>query len=159
RPALHQPDWPNLDHVEEVGRRLATMPPLVFAGEARRLRESLGHVAEGRAFLLQAGDCAESFNDFSAISIREKLKIMLQIAAVLTFGSMLPVVKVGRIAGQFVNPRSSATEMVGDVELPTFRGHMVHGDEPTAEARRFDPERMVQGYNHSASTLNLLRAF
>ncbi len=135
------------------------MPPLVFAGEARRLRESLGQVAGGRAFLLQAGDCAESFNDFSAISIREKLKIMLQMAAVLTFGSMLPVVKVGRIAGQFVKPRSSATEVVDGVELPTFRGHMVHDDAPTAEARRFDPERMVQGYNHSASTLNLLRAF
>ena len=139
--------------------QLSKMPPLVFAGEARQLRDVLGRVASGQAFLLQAGDCAESFDDFSAISIREKLKIMLQMAAVMTYGSMLPVVKVGRIAGQFVKPRSSATELVDGVELPTFRGHMVHGDAPTPEARAFDPARMLQGYNHSAATLNLLRAF
>jgi 3-deoxy-7-phosphoheptulonate synthase len=157
--ALHQPDWPDQAAADQARERLATLPPLVFAGEARLLRESLAQVAAGRAFLLQAGDCAESFHDFSAISIREKLKIILQMAAVLTYGSMLPVVKLGRIAGQFVKPRSSPTEMIDGVELPTFRGHMVHGEEPTAEARLFDPQRMLQGYHQSASTLNLLRAF
>jgi 3-deoxy-7-phosphoheptulonate synthase len=159
RPALHQPDWPDPAAAEAARERLAAMPPLVFAGEARQLTESLAQVAAGRAFLLQAGDCAESFHDFSAISIREKLKIILQMAAVLTYGSMLPVVKLGRIAGQFVKPRSSPTELVDGVELPSFRGHMLHGEEPTPEARVFDPERMVQGYHQSASTLNLLRAF
>jgi len=159
RPALHQPDWPDPVAAEAARESLAAMPPLVFAGEARRLRESLAQVAAGRAFLLQAGDCAESFHDFSAVSIREKLKVILQMAAVLTYGSMLPVVKLGRIAGQFVKPRSSPTELVDGIELPSFRGHMVHGDEPSAAARVFDPARMVQGYHQSASTLNLLRAF
>src|SRR6476646_730095 len=159
RPALHQPDWPDPAAAEAARERLAAMPPLVFAGEARRLRESLAQVAAGRAFLLQAGDCAESFNDFSAVSIREKLKVILQMAAVRTYGSMLPVVKLGRIAGQFVKPRSSPTELVDGIELPSFRGHMVHGDEPNAAARAFDPARMVQGYHQSASTLNLLRSF
>jgi 3-deoxy-7-phosphoheptulonate synthase len=136
------------------------MPPLVFAGEARALREALGHVVEGRAFLLQAGDCVESFHEFSAITIREKLKIMLQMAAVLTYGATLPVVKVGRIAGQFVKPRSLPTERTADGdEVPSFRGHMVNGEAPTFEARRPDPERMVQGYHQSAATLNLVRAF
>ncbi len=135
------------------------MPPLVFAGEARHLRDSLAQVAAGRGFLLQAGDCAESFHDFNAVSIREKLKIMLQMAAVLTYGSMLPVVKVGRIAGQFAKPRSAPTEWVDGVEVATFRGHMIHDDLPTAEGRAFDPERMLRGYHQSASTLNLLRAF
>jgi 3-deoxy-7-phosphoheptulonate synthase len=136
------------------------MPPLVFAGEARALREALGHVVEGRAFLLQAGDCVESFHEFSAITIREKLKIMLQMAAVLTYGATLPVVKVGRIAGQFVKPRSLPTERTADGdEVPSFRGHMVNGETPTFEARRPDPERMVQGYHQSAATLNLVRAF
>ena len=114
---------------------------------------------EGRAFLLQAGDCVESFNELSTIRIREKLKIMLQMSAVLTYGATLPVVKVGRIAGQFAKPRSEPIERVGDVELPSFRGHMVHDDAPTAEARVPDPRRMVEGYNQSAATLNLLRAF
>jgi 3-deoxy-7-phosphoheptulonate synthase len=159
RPALQQPDWPDPAEAERVRSRLAGMPPLVFAGEARQLRESLAQVAAGRAFLLQAGDCAESFDDFSAVSIREKLKIILQMAAVLTYGSMLPVVKVGRIAGQYTKPRSAPTEVVDGVEMPTFRGHMVHGDAPTAEARRYDAARMLQGYHHSAATLNLLRAF
>jgi 3-deoxy-7-phosphoheptulonate synthase len=158
-PASQQPEWPSADRVESVCARLAAMPPLVFAGEARALLSSLGDVAEGRAFVLQAGDCAESFHEFSAITIREKLKIMLQMAAVLTYGATLPVVKVGRIAGQFVKPRSSRTERVGDLELPAFRGHMVNGEAPTAEARRPDPERMLQGYHQSAATLNLVRAF
>ncbi|HYW28352.1 MAG TPA: 3-deoxy-7-phosphoheptulonate synthase class II [Gaiellales bacterium] len=159
RRALHQPEWLDAAAVDAARARLGTLPPLVFAGEARLLRESLAQVASGRAFVLQAGDCAESFHDFSAISIREKLKIILQMAAVLTYGSMLPVVKLGRIAGQFVKPRSSPTELVDGVELPTFRGHMVHGEEPTVEARTYDPQRMLQGYHQSASTLNLLRAF
>src|SRR5260221_2706718 len=158
-PALHQPQWPVDAAADSLRDRLASMPPLVFAGEARQLQDSLAAVADGRAFLLQAGDCAESFNDFSAVSIREKLKIILQMAAVLTYGSMLPVVKLGRIAGQFAKPRSSPTETVAGVELPSFLGHMVNGDEPTAEARAFDPDRMLQGYHQSASTLNLLRAF
>ncbi|HEU5278894.1 MAG TPA: 3-deoxy-7-phosphoheptulonate synthase class II [Gaiellaceae bacterium] len=157
--AAQQPDWPNPERVETVRERLTQMPPLVFAGEARALRDSLAAVGEGRAFVLQAGDCAESFHEFSAINIREKLKIMLQMAAVLTYGATLPVVKVGRIAGQFVKPRSSSTEHVNGEDLPAFRGHMVNGEAPTAEARRPDPERMVQGYHQSAATLNLLRAF
>src|SRR5438552_2034786 len=158
-PALQQPDWPSPERVEAARARLAAMPPLVFAGEARALRDALAKVGEGRAFLLQAGDCVESFQEFTAITIREKLKIMLQMAAVLTYGAMLPVVKVGRIAGQFVKPRSSPTERVGDEELPSFRGHMVNGETPTHEARRPDPERMLQGYHQSAATLNLVRAF
>jgi 3-deoxy-7-phosphoheptulonate synthase len=158
-PALFQPDWPDATEAEGVRSTLGAMPPLVFAGEARNLRESLAEVAAGRAFLLQAGDCAESFDDYSAISIREKLKIMLQMAAVLTYGSMLPVVKLGRIAGQFTKPRSALTEVVDGVELPTFRGHMVHGEEPTPQARAYDPQRMLRGYHQSAVTLNLLRAF
>jgi 3-deoxy-7-phosphoheptulonate synthase len=158
-PAAQQPDWPQPERVETVRSRLAAYPPLVFAGEARALRDSLAGVVEGRAFVLQAGDCAESFHEFSAITIREKLKIMLQMAAVLTYGATLPVLKIGRIAGQFVKPRSSATERVDGEELPVFRGHMVNGESPTADARRPDPERMLQGYHQSAATLNLLRAF
>jgi 3-deoxy-7-phosphoheptulonate synthase len=157
--ALHQPDWPHPERAEAVRTRLAKMPPLVFAGEARQLREALAEVVAGRAFLLQAGDCAESFHDFSAITIREKLKIMLQMAAVLTYGATLPVVKVGRIAGQFAKARTSGTERVGELELPSFRGHMINDDAGTAEARLPDPERMVQAYYQSAATLNLLRAF
>ena len=158
-PAGQQPPWPDRAAVDAARERLRTLPPLVFAGEARALLAALGEIAEGRAFLLQAGDCVESFRDVSAIQIREKLKVILQMAAVLTFGATLPVVKVGRIAGQFTKPRSSATEVVGGVELPSFRGHTVHSDEPTAEARVPDPERMVHGYYQAASTLNLLRAF
>ena len=158
-PAEQQPEWPDSDHARGVREQLLGMPPLVFAGEARNLQAALAEVAAGRGFLLQAGDCAESFGDFSAVTIREKLKIMLQMAAVLTYGAMLPVVKVGRIAGQFVKPRSSPVELVDGMEIPSFRGHMVHGDEPTAAARRYDPERMLQGYHQSAATLNLLRAF
>ncbi len=158
-PAHHQPEWPDEDALEAARSRLHELPPLVFAGEARQLREALAQVAEGRAFLLQAGDCAESFHDFSAVTIREKLKIMLQMSAVLIYGSTYPVVKVGRIAGQFAKARSSPVERVGDEELPSFRGHMVHDDAPTAQARIPDPARMVQAYHQAAATLNLLRAF
>jgi 3-deoxy-7-phosphoheptulonate synthase len=131
----------------------------VFAGEARRLQNALGKVASGNAFLLQAGDCAESFGEFNADSIRDKLKVVLQMAVVLTYGAGVPVVKVGRIAGQFAKPRTQETEEIDGVELPSFRGHMVNGDEPTLEARVPDPARMVRAYHQSASTLNLLRAF
>jgi 3-deoxy-7-phosphoheptulonate synthase len=157
--ALQQPQWPDPVALEQAVEQLKAMPPLVFAGEARQLRASLGEVAAGRAFLLQAGDCAESFREFSAVAIREKLKIMLQMAAVLTYGAALPIVKVGRIAGQFTKPRTSPTEDVDGVAIPSFRGHMVHDDLPTVDARTPDPARMVQGYHQSTATLNLLRAF
>jgi len=159
RPALQQPDWPDQAHLDEVRAEISRMPPLVFAGEARGLLDRLAEVSEGRAFLLQAGDCAESFYDWNAPNLREKLKIILQMSAVLTYAASLPVVKLGRIAGQFVKPRSDATETVEGVVLPTFRGHIVHSDEPTLEARTPDPARMLQGYHQAASTLNLLRAF
>jgi 3-deoxy-7-phosphoheptulonate synthase len=159
RPAGQQPEWPDEGRVDDVLKRLATLPPLVFAGEARRLTAALGEVAQGRAFLLQAGDCAESFDAFSADGIRDKLKVILQMAVVLTYGSGVPVVKLGRIAGQFAKPRSSPTETVGDRVLPAFRGYIVNDTASTEEARVADPERLIQAYNQSASTLNLLRAF
>jgi 3-deoxy-7-phosphoheptulonate synthase len=159
RRALQQPEWPDPAAAAAVVERLKSSPPLVFAGEARALRENLAKAIDRRAFLLQAGDCVESFNEISTMRIREKLKIMLQMSAVLTYGATLPVVKVGRIAGQFTKPRSDAFERVGGVEIPSFRGHMVNGDEATAEARIPDPGRMLEGYNQSAGTLNLLRAF
>ena len=158
-PAGQQPDWPDPAALAAVRDRLAGLPPLVFAGEARALLASLEEVCAGRAFLLQAGDCVESFRDVSAPAIREKLKVLLQMSAVLTYGATLPVVKVGRIAGQFAKPRTQPTEVVNGVELPSFRGHVVHSDEPTLEARTADPERMLQGYYQAASTLNLVRAF
>ena len=157
--ALQQPEWPDAAAAAAAVERLKSSPPLVFAGEARALRDNLAKVIEGRAFLLQAGDCVESFNEISTMRIREKLKIMLQMSAVLTYGATLPVVKVGRIAGQFTKPRSEPFERIGDEEIPSFRGHMVHDDARTAEARVPDPRRMVEGYNQSAQTLNLLRAF
>src|SRR6516165_2034302 len=159
RPAQHQPEWPEESAADAARSRLRSLPPLVFAGEARQLQATLAEVAAGRAFLLQAGDCAESFHDFSAITIREKLKIMLQMSAVMIYGATTPVVKVGRIAGQFAKARTSPVETVGGVELPSFRGHMVHDDGPTVEARRPDPDRMIQAYHQAAATLNLLRAF
>ena len=158
-PASQQPEWPDAAALDAVRERLGGLPPLVFAGEARALLASLGEVCEGRAFLLQAGDCVESFRDVSAPAIREKLKVLLQMSAVLTYGATLPVVKVGRIAGQFAKPRTQPTEVVNGVELPSFRGHVVHSDEPTPEARVPDPERLIHGYYQAASTLNLLRAF
>jgi 3-deoxy-7-phosphoheptulonate synthase len=159
RPAAQQPDWPDEGALDAVLKQMGTMPPLVFAGEARALTESLGNVANGEAFLLQAGDCAESFDAFGADAIRDKLKVILQMAVVLTYSSGVPTVKVGRIAGQFAKPRSSPTELVGDVELPSFRGHLVNDILPTAAARVPDPARLLQAYHQSASTLNLLRAF
>ena len=159
RPADQQPDWPDEAVLEQALKELSALPPLVFAGEARQLRSSLAEVAAGRAFLLQAGDCAESFDDFSADSIRDKLKVILQMAVVLTYGSGVPVVKVGRIAGQFAKPRSSPVERVGGEDLPSFRGHSVNDVAPTATSREADPRRLISAYHQSASTLNLLRAF
>ena len=138
---------------------LRALPPLVFAGEARTLTRALGHVAGGRAFVLQAGDCAESFNDQSADQIRDKLRVILQMAVVLTYAAGVPVVKLGRIAGQYAKPRSSPVERVGDTEMTAFRGHIINDDAPVPAARVPDPRRMLTAYHHSASTLNLLRAF
>jgi 3-deoxy-7-phosphoheptulonate synthase len=159
REAAQQPLWPDEAALDRALKQLSALPPLVFAGEARQLTADLAQVCNGEAFLLQAGDCAESFHDFSADSIRDKLKVILQMAVVLTYGSGVPTIKVGRIAGQFAKPRSAATEMVGDVELPSFRGHMVNDDAPLAEARVPDPERLIAAYHQAASTLNLVRAF
>jgi 3-deoxy-7-phosphoheptulonate synthase len=139
--------------------RLAKFPPLVFAGEARRLKASLAKVSEGRGFLLQGGDCAESFAEHGADTIRDFFRAFLQMAVVLTFGAQQPVVKVGRIAGQFAKPRSSGIEKKGDVELPSYRGDIINGIEFTPEARIPDPERQIMAYRQSAATLNLLRAF
>ncbi|HUW01302.1 MAG TPA: 3-deoxy-7-phosphoheptulonate synthase class II [Acidimicrobiales bacterium] len=159
RPVKQQPSWPDQGAYEAVLKQLSTLPPLVFAGEARDLTQQLGEVSEGRAFLLQAGDCAESFDGFSADAIRDKLQVILQMAVVLTYSSGVPTVKVGRIAGQFAKPRSADTETVDGVELPSFRGHIVNDIAFSEAARTADPERLIQAYHQSASTLNLLRAF
>jgi len=159
KPIKQQPDWPNPAVLAEVEARLRTYPPLVFAGEARRLKAALAEAAEGRAFVLQGGDCAESFADFRANNIRDTFRVLLQMAVVLTFGAALPVVKLGRMAGQYAKPRSADTETVGGVTLPSYRGDVVNGPEFTPEARLADPTRMEKGYFQSAATLNLLRAF
>lgn len=157
--AAQQPDWPDEAALEAALKELASYPPLVFAGEARDLTSQLAQVADGKAFLLQAGDCAESFESFSANAVRDKLKVILQMAVVLTYSSGVPTVKVGRIAGQFAKPRSSATETVDGVELPSFRGHIINNIDFTDASRAADPSRLLQAYHQSASTLNLLRAF
>ena len=159
RPRVQMPDYPDAAALSAVERKLASYPPLVFAGEARRLKRELGEVAEGRAFLLQGGDCAESFAEFSADNIRDTFKVMLQMAVVLTFGAKCPVVKIGRMAGQFAKPRSSPTETVGGLELPSYRGDIINGFAPSEAERAPDPERMLQAYLQAAATLNLLRAF
>jgi 3-deoxy-7-phosphoheptulonate synthase len=158
-PARQQPRWPDHEELKRVEAQLASLPPLVVAGEARQLTEALGEVAQGRAFLLQAGDCAESFAEFGADAIRDKLRVVLQMAVALTYAAGVPVVKVGRIAGQFAKPRSSETERIGDKELESFRGHMVNDEPFDADARRPDPHRLLTAYHQSAATLNLLRAF
>jgi len=158
-PVEQQPEWPDAHDLEQTLKTLSSLPPLVFAGEARSLRGALADVAAGEAFLLQAGDCAESFNDFTADAIRDKLKVILQMAVVLTYGAGVPVVKVGRIAGQFAKPRSSPTEVIDGVVLTSFRGHIVNDDAPTEAARTPDPNRLLTAYHQAASTLNLLRAF
>ena len=159
RPAGQQPEWPDAAALHDVLVRLRALPPLVFAGEARALTDALGAVAEGKAFLLQAGDCAESFDGFSANSIRDKLRVILQMAVVLTYSAGVPTVKVGRIAGQFAKPRSSPTETVAGREIPSFRGYIVNDLAPTDQGRIPDPGRLVEAYHQSAATLNLLRAF
>ena len=158
--ARHIPeDYPDLDHLANVEDRLRASPPLVFAGEARQLKADLAKVSRGEAFLLQGGDCAESFKEFSADNIRDTLRVMLQMAVVLTFGAAKPVVKVGRLAGQFGKPRSSPVETIDGVTLPSYRGDNINAMAFTEEARTPDPERLIQAYAQSASTLNLVRAF
>ena len=157
--ALQQPDWPDSDEVDHVLKAIGDLPPLVFAGEARQLTADLAEVAAGRAFLLQAGDCAESFEAFSADAIRDKLRVILQMAVVLTYTAGVPVTKVGRIAGQFAKPRSAPTETVDGTELPSFRGDIVNDVDFSTAARTPDPRRLLDAYQQSASTLNLLRAF
>ncbi len=159
KPIVQVPDYPDAAAVTAVEKQLRGYPPLVFAGEARRLKAELANVAEGRAFLLQGGDCAESFAEFHPDNIRDTFRVLLQMAVVLTYGGTLPIVKVGRLAGQFAKPRSSGTEVIDGVELPSYRGDIINGMDFTAEARVPDPARMVQAYNQSAATLNLLRAF
>ncbi len=159
RPVAQQPDWPDAAALEAALAELRSQPPLVFAGEARALQGQLAQVAAGEAFLLQGGDCAETFAAFSADGIRDKLKVLLQMAVVLTYGAQLPVVKVGRIAGQLAKPRSKPEETLDGVTLPVYRGDAVNGLAFDAEARVPDPARLVRAYHQSAATLNLLRAF
>jgi 3-deoxy-7-phosphoheptulonate synthase len=153
------PEYPDKALLAAAETQLKTYPPLVFAGEARQLREELAEVAAGRAFLLQGGDCAESFAEFHPDNIRDTFRLLLQMSVVLTFAASRPVVKVGRLAGQFAKPRSEPTEKQGETELPSYRGDCINGMEFSQEARTPDPDRMIQGYNQSAATLNLLRAF
>jgi len=160
KPAKHIPsDYPDAEALARVEANLRAMPPLVFAGEARRLKSLLGDVARGEAFLLQGGDCAESFKEFAADNIRDTFRLLLQMAVVLTFAGGKPVVKVGRMAGQFAKPRSSAVETQGEVTLPSYRGDNINGMGFTAEERTPEPERLMRAYGQSAATLNLLRAF
>jgi 3-deoxy-7-phosphoheptulonate synthase len=159
RPVAQMPQYPNAAALQDVEAQLATFPPLVFAGEARNLKKALARVAKGEAFLLQGGDCAESFAEHGANNIRDFFRVLLQMAVVLTYAGSVPVVKVGRIAGQFAKPRSSPVERQGDVELPSYRGDIVNDIAFTAEARTPDPRRQLEAYRQSAATLNLLRAF
>ena len=159
KPILQVPEYRDGDALKAVEDRLATFPPLVFAGEARGLKRALGQVAEGNGFLLQGGDCAESFAEHGADNIRDFFRVFLQMAVVLTYAGGSPVVKVGRIAGQFAKPRSSPFEKRDGVELPSYRGDIINGAEFTPEAREPDPERQIAAYRQSAATLNLIRAF
>ena len=159
KPAKHIPDYPDKMELNAVEQRLRSYPPLVFAGEARKLKAELAEVCEGRAFLLQGGDCAESFAEFSADNIRDTFRVLLQMAVVLTYAAASPVVKVGRIAGQFAKPRSSPTETQGDVTLPSYLGDNINGIDFNEKSRIPDPDRLLRAYSQSASTLNLLRAF
>lgn len=159
REARQMPIYDDTTRLAAAEARLAKLPPLVFAGEARNLQAQLARVAAGQAFLLQGGDCAESFAEFSANNIRDTLRVLLQMAIVLTFAGSMPVVKIGRIAGQFAKPRSQPAETRGDISLPSYRGDIINGIEFTPEARAPQPERMVEAYHQSAATLNLVRAF
>jgi 3-deoxy-7-phosphoheptulonate synthase len=158
-PISQQPAWPDPDAVAAASAEIATLPPLVFAGEVDILRERLARAARGEAFLLQGGDCAETFAGATAEAIRNRVKTILQMAVVLTYGASMPIIKMGRMAGQFAKPRSSDTETRGDVTLPAYRGDIVNGYDFTPESREADPRRLVQGYHTAASTLNLIRAF
>ncbi|MDF1881357.1 3-deoxy-7-phosphoheptulonate synthase class II [Sulfurimonas sp. MAG313] len=158
-PIKQQPTYNDMDHLNRVTQKLRELPPLVFAGEVRTLKKQFSQVVEGKAFLLQGGDCAESFSEFKADNIRDTFKAMMQMAVVMTFAGSSPVVKVGRMGGQFAKPRSSDFETIGDVTLPSYRGDIINSVEFTEESRIPNPEKMVQAYNQSASTLNLLRAF
>ena len=159
KPRVQMPDYTDSAALEAVETQLAKYPPLVFAGEARSLRKKLADASQGKAFLLQGGDCAESFDEFAADTIRDTFKVMLQMAMVLTYGAKVPVIKVGRVAGQFAKPRSAPTETQDGVELPSYRGDIINGFDFTAEARIPDPQRMLQAYTQAAASLNLLRAF
>src|SRR6201747_1370271 len=159
KPSAQIPVYPDDKALADVEAQLATFPPLVFAGEARNLKKALARVAGGEAFLLQGGDCAESFAEHGANNIRDFFRVFLQMAVVLTFAGSSPVVKVGRIAGQFAKPRSSPTEKRDGKELPSYRGDIINGNEFTPEARIPDPRRQIEAYRQSAATLNLLRAF
>ena len=158
KPRVQMPDYTDAGLLAEVEGQLSKYPPLVFAGEARRLKSELGAASRGEAFLLQGGDCAESFEQFSADGIRDTFKVMLQMAMVLTYGAKVPVIKVGRMAGQFAKPRSAPTEVVGGVELPSYRGDIINELAFTPEARIPDPKKMLQAYTQAAATLNFLRA-
>ena len=159
KPRVQMPDYTDAAALAEVEARLSHYPPLVFAGEARKLKRHLGAASRGEAFLLQGGDCAEAFDQFSADAIRDTFKVMLQMAMVLTYGAKVPVVKVGRMAGQFAKPRSAPTEVLDGVELPSYRGDIINDLAFTPESRIPDPTRMLQAYTQAAATLNLLRAF
>ena len=156
---LQMPDYPDQPALNAVEAQLAKYPPLVFAGEARTLKRQLALAGQGKAFVLQGGDCAESFAEFSADNIRDTFRVMLQMAVVLTYGAKVPVIKIGRMAGQFAKPRSTATEVIGGVELPSYRGDIINGFDFTAADRVPDPKRMLQAYTQAAASLNLLRAF
>ncbi len=158
-PILQVPEYPDQAVLEATEKELRRQPPLVFAGEARRLKQQLAAVAEGKAFLLQGGDCAESFAEFSANNIRDTFRVLLQMAVVLTYGAACPVVKVGRMAGQFAKPRSEPVEVQGDVTLPSYRGDIINDIDFAAAGRTPDPDRMLKAYHQAAATLNLLRAF
>ncbi|MFQ5438784.1 MAG: class II 3-deoxy-7-phosphoheptulonate synthase [Paracoccaceae bacterium] len=158
-PRVQMPEYSDPGALKATEEQLSKYPPLVFAGEARRLKQKLGDVAEGRAFLLQGGDCAESFSEFSADTIRDTFRVMLQMAVVLTFAAKCPVVKVGRMAGQFAKPRSAGTEVRDGVELPSYRGDIVNDIDFSTQAREPDPARMIRAYTQAAASLNLLRAF
>jgi 3-deoxy-7-phosphoheptulonate synthase len=158
-PIKQQPQWYDVEAVAAASAELATLPPLVFAGEVDNLRDRLARAASGRAFLLQGGDCAETFAGATAEQIRNRIKTVLQMAVVLTYGASMPIVKMGRMAGQFAKPRSSDSETRGDVTLPAYRGDIVNGYDFTENSRRADPNRLLKGYHTAASTINLIRAF
>lgn len=158
-PIKQQPQWPDAEAVAAASAKISTLPPLVFAGEVDLLRDRIARAARGEAFLLQGGDCAETFAGATAEQIRNRVKTILQMAVVLTYGASMPVIKMGRMAGQFAKPRSSDTETRGDVTLPAYRGDIVNGYDFTVESRTADPARLVEGYHTAVSTLNLVRAF